>query len=206
SVKIDKDGVVLVNDKPWMPWGVTYGHNPVYDGPADSGKYHDLHNLKPWELYDRHGGNLAVQKLWDLNCLRYVETAMLVKQDTLEARWKEGLYASTLFVPSPMPGKPWPEDYLKFIRNAPIVVSVSPGPEEAFGFSAGMTPAQLAQRKTDADHLRQATARPVMVGHGGYWNRLEFEKAPFYDIYDPETEPLYPAPLHTDMRPLVEGK
>src|SRR5439155_9720093 len=36
SVKVDNDGTVLVNDKPWMPWGVAYGHNPVYDGPADS--------------------------------------------------------------------------------------------------------------------------------------------------------------------------
>ncbi len=33
-----------------------------------------------------------------------------------------------------------------------------------------------------------------MVGHGGYWTRLEFEKVPFFDIYDPETEPWYPAP------------
>ncbi|HKB41282.1 MAG TPA: hypothetical protein VKD72_32960, partial [Gemmataceae bacterium] len=206
SVKLDRDGTVLVNDKPWMPWGVTYGHNPVHDGPADSGKYHDLHNLKPWSLYDRHGGNLSARKLWDLNCNRYVEGA-LVKQDALEARWKEGLYASTLFVPPPeRSGKPWPGDYLTFIKNVPMVVSVSPGPEEAFGWFSGMTPAQLAKVKADADHLRQATGKPVMVGHGGYWNRLEFEKAPFYDIYDPETEPLYPAPLHSDMRPLVEGK
>ena len=45
-----------------------------------------------------------------------------------------------------------------------------------------------------------------MTGHGGYWTRLEFEKAPFFDIYDPETEPWYPAPLHTDLRPLIEGQ
>ena len=36
--------------------------------------------------------------------------------------------------------------------------------------------------------------------------RLEFEKAPFFDIYDPETEPWYPAPVHTDLKPLVEGQ
>jgi hypothetical protein len=45
-----------------------------------------------------------------------------------------------------------------------------------------------------------------MVGHGGYWNRLEFEKVPFFDIFDPETEPLFPANLHTDLAPLVRGK
>src|SRR5262249_24874727 len=50
SVKVTKDAF-LINDKPWMPWGVSYGHNPVYDGPADSGKYHDLAYLKPWSLY-----------------------------------------------------------------------------------------------------------------------------------------------------------
>src|SRR5262249_30569601 len=36
--------------------------------------------------------------------------------------------------------------------------------------------------------------------------RLEFEKAPFFDIYDPETEPLYPANLHTDLAPLLKRK
>src|SRR5262249_2176127 len=121
SVRIDKDGLLYVNDKPWMPWGVTYGHNPVYDGPADSGQFHDLHNLKPWSLYDRHGGTLAQRRLWDANCLRYVEGAGLVKPDVLEARWKEGLYASTLFVKPPAPGKPWPEDYLKYLKAAPMV-------------------------------------------------------------------------------------
>ena len=45
-----------------------------------------------------------------------------------------------------------------------------------------------------------------MVGHGGYYNRLEFEKVPFFDIYDPETEPLYPANLHTALTPLLRGK
>ena len=45
-----------------------------------------------------------------------------------------------------------------------------------------------------------------MVGHGGYWTRLEFERVPFFDIFDPETEPLYPAPLHTDLQPLVAGQ
>lgn len=35
TVKIDADNLLYVNDKPWMPWGVTYGHTPVYAGPAD---------------------------------------------------------------------------------------------------------------------------------------------------------------------------
>src|SRR5262249_55047102 len=39
-----------------------------------------------------------------------------------------------------------------------------------------------------------------------YWNRFELERVPFFDIYDPETEPLYPANLHIDLWPLVRGK
>lgn len=205
SVAINDDGDFLINGKPWMPWGVTYGHNPVYDGPADSGKYHDLANLKEWGLYDRHGGNLGDRSLWDANCLRHVE-GELVKRDQLEAMWKKGLYASTVFLPPPMPGKPWPEDFLKYLRTAPNVAAVSRGPEEAFGYFLPMTPKQLDEVKAQADHLRRATGKPVMVGHGGYWTRLELERVPFFDIYDPETEPWYPAPVHTDLRPLVAGK
>jgi hypothetical protein len=205
SVKISKDGDFLVNDKPWMPWGVTYGHNPVYDGPADSGKYHDLANLKQWSLYDRHGGNLAERALWDGNCVRHVEGA-LVKRDQLEAIWKKNLYASTVFLPPLSAGKPWPADHLAYLKTAPMVAAVSRGPEEAFGYFTAMMPAQLDAVKKEVEQLRAATGKPVMTGHGGYWTRLEFEKVPFFDIYDPETEPWYPAPLHTDLRPLVEGK
>ena len=35
---------------------------------------------------------------------------------------------------------------------------------------------------------------------------FEFEKAPSFDIYDPETEPHFPANLHTDLMPLIEGR
>src|SRR5262249_59123647 len=103
-------------------------------------------------------------------------------------------YAGRFLVPRPGGwGRRGPGEYLTFIKNAPMVVAVSPGPEEAFGWFSGMPPAQLAKVKADADPLRQGTGKPVMVGHGGYWNRLEFEKAPLYDIYHPETEPIYPA-------------
>src|SRR5947208_4502082 len=87
-----------------------------------------------------------------------------------------------------------------------MVAAVSRGTKEAFGYFAGMTPNQLDDLKAEVQQLRQATGKPVMVGHGGYWNRLEFEKVPYFDIYDPETEPLYPANLHTDLQPLVRGK
>jgi hypothetical protein len=205
SVGINERGELLVNDRPWMPWGVAYGHNPVYDGPAQSGQYHDLTRLKPWSLYDRHGGNLTERALWDLNCVRHVEGAQVTPAQ-LEQLWKKGLYASTVFLKPPAAGKPWPADYLQYLRTAPMVVAVSRGPEEAFGYFLPMTDAQLAQVKAEVEELRRATGKPVMVGHGGYWTRLEFERAPFFDIYDPETEPWYPAPVHTDLAPLVAGK
>ncbi|MBM4068983.1 MAG: hypothetical protein FJ271_08580 [Planctomycetes bacterium] len=204
SVRISDRGEFLVNNKPWMPWGVTYGHNPVYDGPAQSGKYYDLANLQPWGVYDRHGGNLSKRDLWDLNCIRYVEGGKTLTPAQLDALWKQGLYASTVFLPHDR--KAWPQDFLKYLQTAPMVASVSRGPEEAFGYFTTMTPKQLADLRADVDHLRKATGKPVMVGHGGYWTRLEFERATFFDVFDPETEPWYPAPVHTDLLPLIHGK
>ncbi len=204
KVQINEFGDFLVNGKPWMPWGVAYGHNPVYDGPADSGKFYDLSNLKPWALYDRYGGNLLNRALWDTNCERQVEIPKFYTQVQLEALWKKGLYTSTAFMPPKT--KPWPLDHLKYLGSAPMVATVSPGPEETFAYFTPMTQKQLDEVKADVDLLRQATGKPVMVGHGGYWNRLEFERATFFDVFDPETEPWYPAPLHTDLQPLIAGQ
>ncbi|MBI2807552.1 MAG: hypothetical protein HYX68_21435 [Planctomycetes bacterium] len=204
SVRINVHGDFLINDKPWMPWGVTYGHNPVYDGPADSGKYYDLANLTPWGIYDRHGGNLAERSLWDLNCIRYVEGGKVLTREQLDKLWKQGLYASTVFLPHQR--KQWPAATLEFWKTAPMVASVSRGPEEAFGYFTAMSKKEIDELKADVDHLRRVTGKPIMTGHGGYWNRLEFERAGFFDIFDPETEPWYPAPVHTDLKPLVEGK
>ena len=103
SVAINAHGDFLINDKPWMPWGVAYGHNPVYDGPAE-GKYHDLTKLGAWSIYDRHGGTLADRSRWDTSCIRHVETGKVPEQKELEALWKKGLYASTVFVPIPLSG------------------------------------------------------------------------------------------------------
>jgi hypothetical protein len=205
SVRIT-GGEFLINDRPWMPWGVAYGHNPVYEGPADSGKNHDLANLKQWSLYDRHGGTLADRSRWDTNCVRHVETGNLIKPAQLDEIWKKGLYASTVFLPPPTTGKPWPADYLAYLSTAPMVASVSRGPEEAFGYFAPMSKKQLDDVAAQTDVLRKATGKPVIVGHGGYWTRLELERADFFDIFDPETEPWYPAFVHTDLAPLVEGK
>lgn len=214
-----KGDLLHVNDRPWMPWGVTYGHNPVYAGPADpgTGKYRDFNNLPGWSLYDRHGGDAAKRKLSDVNCLRYV-AGSISDPKVLEKRWtEENLYGSTAFVvPQPVwsveelakaaGGKDKLDAYLAWCKTAPMVVSVTPGIEEAFGLFHGATPAQRQGMGQVAEYLRQQSGKPVMVGHGGYWNRFEFERVPYFDIFDPETEPLYPANLHTDLKPLVRGK
>jgi hypothetical protein len=212
-----KNNLMYVNGQPWLPWGVVYGHVPVYDGPADPGpgKYLDLHNLPAWSMYDRFTAAPYTRARNDYNCLRYV-AGSVTDPKGLEKRWAEdNLYASSVFVvPQPVfsvdelgkgaKGKDRLDAYLKYAKTAPMVVSTAPGIEEAFGTFTAATPGQLKGLAEVVDYLRSATGKPVMVGHGGYWNRLELEKVPFFDIIDPETEPLYPAPLHTDLRPLIK--
>jgi hypothetical protein len=214
-----KNGLLFVNDQPWMPWGAVYGHVPVYDGPADpsAGKYLDLHNLKPWSMYDGFTAAPYKRKLNDFNCMRYV-AGSITDMKVLDKLWQEdNLYASSVYVvPQPVfsvaelmqkaGGNDKLAAYLTLCKTSPFVVSTAPGIEEAFGLFHSVTPPQLKGLEAVADYLRQATGKPVMVGHGGYWNRLEFEKVPFFDIYDPETEPLYPANMHTDLLPLIKGK
>lgn len=218
SITIKRD-LLYVNGQPWLPWGVTYGHNPVYAGPADPGpgKYHDLTNLPAWSLYDRHSGNLNSRKLFDFNCLRYV-AGSITDAKILEKLWQsENLYCSTAFAtPDPVfsmdelfkkgGGKDKLDANLAYYRKAPMVVSVTPGIEEAFGLFHTATPAQIKGMEQAVDYLRKQSGRPVMVGHGGYYNLFEFERVPFFDIFDPETEPLYPANIHTDITPIIKGK
>ena len=218
SVAIKGD-LVYVNGQPWMPFGVTYGHNAVYAGPADPGpgKYRDLHNLPAWSMYDRHNSESTSRKEFDFNCLRYV-AGSITDHKALTKRWvDDNLYCSSAFaIPSPAftldelfkqaGGKDKLLAYLAACKTSPAVVSVAPGIEEAFGLFQGATPAQLKGLAEIVAFVRQQSGRPVMVGHGGYWNRLELEKVPFFDIFDPETEPLYPANLHTDLAPIVRGK
>lgn len=218
SVKIKKN-LLYLDDKPWMPWGVCYGHVPVYAGPADpgAGGYLDLHNLPAWSIYDGFTAAGYTRKQNDFNCLRYV-AGSITDAKIIQKHWTaDNLYCSSAFaVPDAVyslealaaraGGKDKLDAYLAFVRTAPMVVSVAPGIEEAFGTFHAASSEQLKGMADVVTYVRNATAKPVMVGHGGYFNRFEFEKAPFFDIYDPETEPLYPANIHTDLWPLVQGK
>jgi hypothetical protein len=217
-----KNNLLYVNGQPWMPWGACYGHIPVYDGPADSGKYRDLHNLQGWTYYDGFTAAPYNRHRNDMNTLRYVESYRAVTDpkhvEELQAKWaKDNLYCSTFFiVPNPVwsldelikktGGQEKLAEYIKFTKDDAMVVSTSAGVEEAFGIFHKATPEQLAGMGDAVKYLREQTGKPVMVAHGGGWNRFEFEKVPYYDIYDPETEPWFPAPLHVDLWPLVQGQ
>jgi hypothetical protein len=185
-------------------------------GRAAPDKRRDLRNLPEWSLYDGWSAATYDRARFDFNSDRYV-AASITPEKKLQARWTEqNLYASTAFVvPSAVfgveqlekaaGGKAALDAYLELCRRAPMVVSVTPGIEEAFGLFQTRTQAELAGLRSVVELLRRATGKPVMVSHGGYWNLFEFEKVPFFDIFDPETEPLYPANLHTDLLPIVGG-
>ena len=217
TVSVEPEGV-LVNGKPWMPWGAAFGFHKVYDGPADaSGKYFDVHNLPAWNVYDRFTSDPLSRSRNDLNALRYLPDARhppgIAKkvQVNIDKAWNgESLYASTLFVmgvplmdPKQLDGL---GDTLAYLRTAPMAVAVAPGIATTFSLFTTMTPEHLQGLKSVADNLRAKTGKPVMIGHGGYWNRFEFEKVPFFDIYDPDTQCFYPANLHTDLQPLIAGQ
>jgi hypothetical protein len=210
---------LLVNGRTWMPWGAAYGFIPVYAGSEGAGPlvFRDLHNLPEWSIYDGFTPAPYDRRGNDLNCLRYV-AASITNPAVVEQHWHDdNLYASSVFV-TPQPalsledvvtqsgGRSKLEAYAAFCRKAPMVVSVAPGIEEVFGLFQGATPTQLRGLEQVVAELRRETGKPVMVSHGGGWNRFEFEKVPYFDIYDPETEPLYPANLHTDLKPLIEGR
>ena len=214
--------LLYVNRRPWIPWGAIYGFAPAYDGPADAGPggYRDFHNLPEWSIYDGFTSKPYNRRDNDFDALRYVPATVAdaKSREEIERHWKDdGLYAATYFV-APGPVFSWDDlaaksgsadrlqEVLRFAADAPMIVSTSPGFEESFGAFHAATPEQLRSLAELVRSLRAKTGKPVMVGHGGAWSRFEFEKVPFFDIFDPETEPLFPANLHTDLWPLVAGR
>ncbi len=69
-----------------------------------------------------------------------------------------------------------------------------------------MAPGLRHGLRTVVEHLRRATGKTVMVGHGGYWSRLGFEKVPFFQIYDPETDPSTPRTCTRTSGPSSRGR
>lgn len=214
-----RDEILHINNRPWIPWGAIYGHFPVYAGAAGSGPlaFRDLQNLPGWNLYEGLTSDTYSRRLNDLNCMRYVAGTPFDRA-ALEKRWSEdNLYASTAFV-TPQPvfslaelekqagGRAKLDSTLAFMKEAPMAASVAPGIEEVFGLFRAAGPDKIEGLGQVVELLRSRSGKPVMVGHGGFWNRFEFEKVPYFDIYDPETEPLYPADVHTDLAPLVKGR
>jgi hypothetical protein len=222
SVEV-KQNLLYVNHRPWMPWGGVYGFVPAYDGPADpgSGAYRDLHALPEWSLYDGFNDKQYNRRDNDLASIRAVPSGKpdAKGREALERRWKDdGLYVSTYFLASIEGAFSWDDlvakaggaerldESLRFAKDSPMVVSTSPGFEESFGRFHAASPEQLGTLEALVRSLRAKTGKPVMVGDGGAWSRFELAKVPFFDIFDPETEPEFPANLHTDLWPLVAGQ
>src|SRR5262249_18544 len=151
-------------------------------------------------MYDGFTASPYTRKKNDFNCLRYVAGA-ISDPKKLQQTWSDdNLYCSSAFaIPiqafnlddmfKKAGGKDKLQALLSADRDSPAVVSIAPGIEEAFGLFHEAKPADIQGLEQVAQFMRQATGKPIMVGHGGYWNRFEFEKVPFFDIYDPETEP-----------------
>ncbi len=224
SVRIDAHNLLYVNDRPWMPWGPIYGHVPVYVGPADPGpgKYRDLTRVPEWSMYDGFGSQTYTRSKNDFNCQRYFPgygnliDAKLTAN--VETAWKnDNLYCATMFV-SPSPG-PWSpaeliaraggeqqlDALLAFVRlGRPMVVSAGAGIEEAFGQFTAATPQQLQGLAEAVEIIRKKTGKPVMVGHGGYWNRFEFEPRAVVRYFRPGDRAALPGePAH---RPVATGR
>lgn len=207
KVTIDEHNLLYVNGAPWMPWGYVYGYSPTYNGPAESGTNFNMRALGFAGTYDRfvydtrEGGTF--------NCARALEGGSTEKVPAPSV-WKESdLYLASLFCSggaTKFNPDSYADKYLEWCRTAPMVVSVAAGIEEAFGVFHSLDRETLDNYRRAVEKIRGISKKPVMVGHGGYWNRFEWEIASFFDIYDPETEPLYPAPLHTDWRPLFAGQ
>jgi len=220
NVTITTNNVLLVDGKPWVPWGRIYGNAPVYTGPADpgAGKYRNLHSLPAFNLYGwRFGNQPSSHQTDDFTTIRYYCNAQTA-QSTLNNEWNmRNLQCATAFafgypvydtatMFARMGGQSSADAYLAWVSNAPMVAATGPGIEECFSEFIGRTPTELNGLHAVVDYLRSHTGKPVMASHGGYWNRFEFEKIDFFDIFDPETEPIFPANLHVDLQPITRGK
>lgn len=220
QVTITTNNLLFVNGEPWMPWGRIYDNIPTYNGPAEGvSGFRDLQNMPRWiNPYGwRWGLNTNSRAEDDFNVKRYYRRVQ-TPQLTLINDWvNDNIQCATAFafgyqvytmsgMFARMGGEANANAYLDWAATAPMVVSLGPGIEEVFSEFAIRTPQELDGLRQITEYLRDRSGKPIMVGHGGYWNRFEFEKVPFFDIYDPETEPLFPANLHTDLQPLIRGE
>lgn len=218
NVVITTNNLLFIDGQPWMPWGRIYGNVPTYNGPLPSTNgVRDLHNLPTWNLYSwRFGKESNTREKDDFNVKRYycnVQTS----RATLTNEWQaHNLQCATAFafgypvydtnsMFGRMGGRTACDDYLAWASNAPMVAALGPGIEECFSEFVVRSTNEINGLREVVDYLRSHTGKPIMASHGGYWNRFEFERIPFFDIYDPETEPLFPANLHTDLRSLIAG-
>jgi len=219
NIVITTNNLLFADGRPYIPWGRIYDSAPVYDGPAITNNNRDLHNLPPW--INPYGWRFGVydmtRKKRDFNVQRYYCKAQ-TSQTTLINTWNlDNIQCATAFafgypaystslMFARMGGQVAADAYLAWCSNAPMVVAIGPGIEECFSEFVVRTPAEIDGLQEVVKYIRDRTAKPVMASHGGYWNRFEFERIPFFDVFGPETEPMFPANIHTDLAPLIRGQ
>jgi hypothetical protein len=218
NIVITTNNLLFADGRPYIPWGRIYQNVATYDGPAVTNNYRDLRNLPAWNLYGwRFATYNMTRQLRDFNVTRYYCREQTPKT-TLNNNWaNDNIQAATAFsfgypayslatMFAKMGGQTAADSYLDWCRTAPMVASIGPGIEECFSEFVTKTPEQIDGLRQVTEYIRDRTDKPIMVSHGGYWNRFEFELVPFFDIFDPETEPLFPANFHTDIQPLIRGQ
>lgn len=220
NIVITTNNLLFADGRPYIPWGRIYQNVPTYDGPAVTNNFRDLHNLPAWNLYGWRFGNAPLtRKKNDFNVTRYYCNLQTSKSTLINVWDQDNIQAATafafgypayslsaMFAKSGVGGQAGLDSYLAWCSNAPMVVSIGPGIEECFSEFVVRTPAEIDGLQQVVSYIRDHTGKPVMASHGGYWNRFEFERIPFFDIFDPETEPLFPANIHTDLMPFIKGQ
>ena len=218
NIVITTNNLLFADGRPYIPWGRIYQNVATYDGPAVTNNYRDLRNLPTWNLYGwRFATYNMTRQLRDFNVVRYYCSSQTPKTTLLNTWSQDNIQCATAFafgypvdkvsdMIARMGGQTAADAYLAWCSNAPMVVSMGPGIEECFSEFVAKTPEQIDGLRQVVEYIRDHTGKPVTASHGGYWNRFEFERIPFFDIFGPETEPLFPANIHTDITPFIQGQ
>ena len=210
SVAIRGD-LLLVNDRPWMPWGAVYGFVPVYAGPEGTRpvRIRDLHNLPDWNIYDRFTSAPYSRRLTTSTaCGTWPARSPIPRRWRRAGRRTTSTAASAFVTPQPafslddlakQAGRPGQAG-----RHLPQVLSQgADGGLGRAGHRGGVRALPGAGRDSSGGSGRwpstcgEQTGKPVMVGHGGSWNRFEFEKVPVFRHLRPrDRAPLPGRPPH----------
>lgn len=213
-----KNRLLYVNGQPWMPFSAMSASSPVHFQPlANVREFRNLNDLPGWPYSAGLTTGMQNRQEYDFNGNR--TTPAPVNQNSASAAsdiaWSEdnrytpmawlGAHPGLISVEqlNAVYGNESAKKVLDTIRTSPYVVSTNPGVDEVVSHFIAFKPEAIASLKTLTEHIRKNTGRPVSVGYGASLHRAEFERVPFFDIYEIGTAPFGPAPLHVDFWPAL---